>query len=148
MFSIDKKWVGDGYPPYIIAELSANHNGSLETVNSKWLLPMWFELLKLKSLFLSRKQSIFLNYVLVTLKLCQKKYFILFFSCFHNKKCMRICCIKDIFMSLIESRVFLKYKFTYFENLQKIVHSSFFFKLKSTTHNIYSLVTRFFNKFN
>ena len=28
--TIDTKQIGPGYPPYIIAELSANHNGSLE----------------------------------------------------------------------------------------------------------------------
>ena len=30
MIEIDKRKIGLNYPPYIIAELSANHNGSLD----------------------------------------------------------------------------------------------------------------------
>ena len=30
MIKIDGKNIGTSYPPYVIAELSANHNGSLE----------------------------------------------------------------------------------------------------------------------
>ena len=30
MIEIDKVKIGEDYPPYIIAELSANHNGSLD----------------------------------------------------------------------------------------------------------------------
>jgi sialic acid synthase SpsE len=29
-FKINKSVLGDGHPPYFIAELSANHNGSIE----------------------------------------------------------------------------------------------------------------------
>ena len=30
MFKINDRVVGDGYPPFIIAEMSANHGGSIE----------------------------------------------------------------------------------------------------------------------
>ena len=30
MFKINNRKIGEGEPPYIIAELSANHNGSID----------------------------------------------------------------------------------------------------------------------
>jgi sialic acid synthase SpsE len=34
---IDSTYIGEGYSPYIIAELSANHNGSIQRAKNQLL---------------------------------------------------------------------------------------------------------------
>ena len=41
VFTIDSREISDNFPPYIIAEVSANHNGSIERANNISCSKIW-----------------------------------------------------------------------------------------------------------